>query len=113
MRTNDGERANHVVDGDPFGDTEDDFDASFGRFGDRISRACCWNEDAARVRAGLAHRIGHGVKHRDAVIKCALATATRRDAGNDLRAVRRHLRGMESAFATGEPLNNETRLLSN
>ena len=113
MRANNRERADHVVDGDPLRDAEDDFDTSFGRFGDRITRARCWNEDAARVCAGFAHCIGHGVKHRDAVIKCALSTAARCDASNDLRAVRRHLRGMESTFATSEPLNNETRLLSN
>ena len=113
MCAHDGERANHVMDGDPFGDAEDDLDASLSRFGNCIASARSWNKDAARVGTGFAHRVDHGVKHWDALIKCALSAATWSHSGDDLGAVCRHLRGVESAFATGESLNNETCLRSN
>ena len=63
------------------------------RLHDGVGRAGGRDEDAGRVGAGLADRLGDRVEDRDRAVERGLAALARRHAGDDLRAVARASRG--------------------
>jgi hypothetical protein len=53
----------HVQHRNAFGDADDDLDAGIGRFQDRVGGERGRHVDHRRLRAGLPHRVAHGVEH--------------------------------------------------
>ena len=60
--------ANHVIEGDAFGDADDQPDAGGGRLHDGVSREWRGHEDPAHLSAGLPSGIGDGIEDRDAKV---------------------------------------------
>ena len=81
-----------------------------GRLHDRVRRAAGRDEDAGRVRAGLADRLGDRVEDRHRPVEGGLAALARRDAGDDPGAVLLHRPAVELALAAGDALDEEPRL---
>src|SRR5690606_23351509 len=97
--------AQHVQHRDALGDGDDHPDAGVGRFQDGVGRERRRHVDDGGVRAGLVHRVLHGVEHRQADV--LLATLARRHAADDPGAVLDHLFGVEGALRPGEALDDD------
>ena len=95
----------HVQHRNAFGDADDDLDAGVRRFQDRVGGERGRHVDHRGVRAGLPHRVAHGVEHRQAQMR--LPALARRDAADHLRAVGNRLFGMEGALLAGEALADD------
>ena len=95
--------AEHVVRRDVLGDADRGRDAGVGRLVDGVGREARRDEDERRVRAGRGDGGGDRVEHRDAVD--VLAALSRRDAGDDVRAVVAVAQAEEAALAAGQALD--------
>src|SRR4029079_3625488 len=104
------DRRDHVERRDALGDAEDRLDPRVCRLHHRIRCAGGRDEDAGRVRAGLADRVDHGVEHGDAAVDRGLATLAGRHPGNDRRAVLEHRPGVEFALAAGDAVDEQPRV---
>src|SRR4029079_11011596 len=91
-------------------DAEDRRDAGVGRLHDRVGRATGRDEDAGRVRAGLADGLGDGVEDRDRAVEGPEAALAGRDPGDDPGAVLEHRPRVELALATGDALDEQPRV---
>ena len=101
--------AHHVVDRNALGDAHDQLDAGIGRFEDRVGGERRRHVDHAGRGAGLAHRVVHGIEHRQAQV--LLAAAPGRHAADQLGAVGERLLGMEGALLAGEALADDPGVL--
>src|SRR4051794_15273932 len=95
-----GMDAQHVVRGDAFGDRDDERDAGVLGLEDRVGGKARRNEHHGGVGAGGVDRRMNGVEHRHPVD--VLATLSRGDAGDDVRAVSAVVGGMEGALPAGQ-----------
>ena len=98
----------HLVRGNTLGDADDRPDPRVDRLVHRVGGERRRHEDHRGVRAGLGHRRGHGVEDRDPLD--VLAALARRDACDDVRAVRTVSEPVESPLRAGEALHDEARL---
>ena len=84
-------------------------DARVDRLVDRVGGEARRDEDQRRVRAGLVDGVGDGVEDGDALD--VLAALARRDAGDEVRAVRAVAQAVEAALAAGQALDDEARVV--
>ena len=94
----------HVVDGNAFGDADDQIEAGIDAFQNGVGGKRRRNEDGRSGGAGLLHGLGDGIEDRDFVFE-ELAALAGRDAGDDLRAVGEAQLGVAGAEAAGDALN--------
>ena len=85
----------HVEHGDALGDGDDERNARVGRFHDRVGRGRRRHENHAGTGPGLAHRLGHRVEERKALLDGA--PLARRNGPDHLRAVFPALLGVKGA----------------
>ena len=98
-------RAHHVERRDAFGDADDERQAGVGGFHDGVGGKRRRHEDDRRVRAGLLHRVVHGVEDRPALVR--RAALARRDAADDGGAVGGRLLGVKRPLAAGQALDDQ------
>src|SRR6185437_13165556 len=97
--------AQHVQYRNAFGDRDDHAHAGLGGFENRVGRERRRHEDHGGIRAGVVHRILHGVVDRQTdVLAAALAG---RHTANQPGAVIERLFGMERALLAGKALAND------
>src|SRR5262249_37175922 len=99
----------HVEDGNPFGDRDDHANTSVGRLHDGVRRPRR-HKDHAGVGPGLAHRLGHGIEQRIAILRGAALAGL--DGTDDLRAVVTALVGVKRA-GLAEALDEDFGVLVN
>src|SRR4029079_19499753 len=109
-RLDDGDRGYHVEHRDALGDAEDRRDAGVGRLHDRVGRATGRDEDAGRVRDGLADGVSEAAEDRDRAVEGPEAALAGRDPGDDPGAVLEHRPRVELALATGDALDEQRRV---
>ena len=95
--------------GNAFGDADRQRNPGVGRFHDRVGRKRRRHEDHRGVGAGLAHGVVHAVEDRPALVRRPALAG--RHAADDLRAVRGRRLGVEGAFAAGQALHDQPRVL--
>ncbi len=100
----------HVVDGNPFGDADDELHAGVGRLENRVRGEWRRDEDHRSVRARLADGVGNRVENRNALVDRSALPG--RHSGDDLRAVFAAGEGMEAPFPPRQPLDEQARLFS-
>src|SRR6266446_9629256 len=103
--------AHHVEGGDAFGDANDKWKIRVGSFENGVGSVRWRNKNHGGVCAGGFGGVGDGVK--DGAFEMFGAAFTGRDAADYIRAVLDHLLRVESAFAAGEALDDQTRFLIN
>src|SRR5665213_3856779 len=95
----------HVVDGDAFGDADDQGESGVGGFHDSVGCVGRRHEDDGRVGAGGFHALGDGVEYR--AVEMFLAAFSRRNAAYYASTIADGLLRMEGAFFTGESLDQQ------
>ncbi len=93
----------HVVDGDAFGDADDQGESGVGSFHDGVGGEGRRHEDDGGVRAGGFDAFGDGVEYR--TIEVLLATFAGSDSAHYIGAVGDGLLGVEGSFLAGESLH--------
>ena len=91
-------RAQHLVRRHVLGDADHGVDARVHGLVDRVDGEARRDEDERRVRAGLVDGVGDRVEDGDALD--VLAALARRDAGDEVRAVRPVAQAVEAALAS-------------
>src|ERR1700741_2933766 len=84
---------NHILCRDTFGNTNNNFDTSFGCFHYRVCRKSRGYKYDGYVSACFSNRVGNGVKYRP--VKVLLTAFARRYPTYNLRSVLNHLRSVE------------------
>src|SRR5690554_2003224 len=102
----------HVEDGNAFGDADDQFDASFGRFHDGVGSERRRNEDHGCVCAGCGARFRDGVEDGDVDFKEGTALSGGH-AANELGAVCAALRRVEGACRASDALTDKLGIFIN
>ena len=102
----------HVIDGDAFGDTDDEVEALVDAFEDGVSGKGRWNENDGDCGSGFFHGLIDGVKDRYDVGEKLTAFA-RSDAGHDLCAVIEAELCVTSAKAASDALDEDAGFRSN
>src|SRR5690606_23587833 len=102
--------AHHVEHRHALGDADDQLDAGVRRLEDRVRGERRRHVDHARRRARLALGLRDRVIDRQP--QMLAAAASRRDAGDDFRAVLEALLGVERALTPRKPLRDDLRLLA-
>src|SRR5206468_3736081 len=99
----------HVVDGNAFGDGDDEVEAGIDALKDRIGREWGRDEHGTGGRAGLFDRLGYGVEdgHLFAGVIEGLPALAGGDAGDDLGAVVDGELGVFGAEAAGDALDED------
>ena len=108
LRTDVRVDAQHLVRGDVLGDADDRLDAGVDGLVDRVGREPRRHEDHRRVRARLGDGVGDRVVDRHALD--VLAALARRDAGDEIRAVRAVAQPVEAPFGAGQARDDELRV---
>ncbi len=98
--------AHHVHDGNAFGDTNDKLDARIGGFEDGVGRAGGGDENHGGVTAGLLARFVRGIEDGRILTPCFTTTAGG-DTRDDIGAVLKTLRSVESASFSGDALHKQ------
>ena len=78
-------------------------------FHDRIGCERGWDENDGGIGAGFSARFLDGVEHIDAFMLRAAFSG--RHSADNLGSIFYRLKGVEGAFATGNALNNQPRVL--
>jgi hypothetical protein len=99
--------AHHVIDGDAFGDADDEFDACVGGFEDAVGGEGRGDKDHGGVAAGGFAGLVDGVEDGDGVVE-ELAAFAWGDACDDVGAVVAAPAGVEGAGVAGDALDKET-----
>jgi hypothetical protein len=99
----------HLVHGHVLRDADHRLHARVDGLEDRVGCEPRGDEDERRVRALLPDCVGDGVEDRNAFD--VLTGLARRDAGDDVRAVRPVAKTVEAALAPGQPLDDEARVV--
>ncbi len=100
-----GGDADHVDDGNAFGDADDERHFGVGGFENGVGGEWRRNENDGGVGAGGFYGFADGVE--DGAFEMLRAAFAGRDAADDVGAVVDHLLRVESAFAAGETLDDE------
>ncbi len=104
-----GFHLNHILHRDPFGNTNDDFNASICSLHDRVTGESRGHENDRSVCTCFFYSICYGIENRLAQV--LLATFARRYTAYDIRAVLDHLLSVKGAFLSGKALNDDLRIL--
>lgn len=99
----------HVLHRNAFRDADDHLDAGFGGLHDGVGGESRRHKDHRSVGAGLADGVRYRVEYRKPQV--LLATFSGGDAAHYIRSILYHLFGVESAFLTGEPLDDHPGVL--
>src|SRR5262249_18322482 len=110
LRLEEALRAGHVENRNALSDGDDGRDAGVSGLHDRVGGPDRRNEHHAGVRAGLLHRLGHRVEHRQRLLRLRTfpprAALLGRDPADELRAVEQALIGVKRAGAACNPLTD-------
>ena len=104
--------AHGVHDGDAFGDANDKLDAGEDGFNNGFGSERRGDENEGGVGTGLGDGFVHGVENGNGVVE-NLAAAAGGDACDEVGAVGFAGAGVETAFLTGDALNDEAGVLAN
>ena len=99
----------HVERRNAFGDADDQVDLRVGRFHDRVGRERRRHKNHRGIGAGLVGRFAHRIENRPALVRRPALAG--RHAADDLRAVSRAGLRVKCAFAAGEALHHDPRIL--
>src|SRR5208282_4976920 len=103
--------AHHVKRWDALGNADNEFDFGVGRFHNRVRRVRWWHENHRSIRAGFFRSFLNGIKDRPALV--CRSTLAGSYAADNLRAVSRARLRMESTFAPGQSLHDQSRSFIN
>jgi hypothetical protein len=109
LAVHEGPRLQHVDDRNALGDAHGEGDARVGRLHDGVGGGRRRHEDDGGVGSRLAHRVVDAVEDRPPLVRrTALA---RRDASDDRGTVGRRGLRVKSAFAPGQALDDQPRVI--
>jgi hypothetical protein len=104
-----GKHPHHVENGNSFGNADSKREFRVPRLQDCVRCTRGRHEDHRRVGAGRLDALRDRVEHGPSFVR--RPSLTRRDAANHGRAIGRRLFGVEGAFASGETLDEQSRVL--